>query len=94
MLRISCSPSNGPRPCSHIWLLVVKTLSVEASVLHIGMIIDGLPRMKSVTKANLMEAEGGAPTGIFSHVTVEDQPAVIPDLDKLALSIEKAVYTH
>lgn len=75
-------------------VLVVKTLSVEASVLHIGMIIDGLPRMKGVTLANLTEAEGETPDGVFSHVAVEDQAAVVPDLDKLALTIEKAVYTR
>lgn len=75
-------------------VLVVKTLSVEASVLHIGMIIDGLPKMKSVTRANLTESEGETPEGVFSHVSVEDQAAVVPDLDKLALAIEKAVYTR
>ena len=75
-------------------VLVVKTLSVEASVLHIGMIIDGLPSLKNVTRANLLEADRETPEGVFSHVTVEDQEAVIPDLDKLALTIEKAVYTR
>lgn len=75
-------------------VLVVKTLSVSASVLHIGVIIEGLPKLKSVTPANLAEAEGDTPDGVFSHVTVEDQAAVIPDLDALALNIEKAVYTR
>ena len=75
-------------------VLVVKTLSVEASVLHIGVIIDGLPKLKSVTPANLAECEGSTPNGVFSHVIVEDQAAVIPDLDALALDIEKTVYTH
>ncbi len=75
-------------------VLVVKTLSVEASVLHIGFIIDGLPKVKSVTPANLAETAGETPDGVFSHVMIEDQPAVIPDLDVLALTIEKTVYTH
>ncbi len=75
-------------------VLVAKTLSVAASVLHIGIIIDGLPRLKNVTPANLVEKEGATPEGVFSHVTVDDQPAVIPDLDALALTIERAVYTR
>jgi chemosensory pili system protein ChpC len=75
-------------------VLVAKTLSVAASVLHIGIIVDGLPRLKDVTPANLLEAEGATPDGVFSHVTVDDQPAVIPDLDALALAIESAVYTR
>ncbi len=75
-------------------VLVVKTLSMSASILHIGMITEGLPRLKSVTPANLVEKEGDTAEGVFSHVQVEDQEVVIPDLDALALSIEKAVYNR
>lgn len=75
-------------------VLVVKTLSLSASILHIGMIIEGLPRLKSVTPANLVETKVQAADGVFSHVQVEDQDAVIPDLDALALSIEKLVYNR
>lgn len=75
-------------------VLVVKTLSVEASVLHIGMLIDGLPKLKNVTQANISEAEGETADGLLQHVTVEDQAAVVPDLDAMALAIEKAVYTR
>lgn len=75
-------------------VLVVKTLSMSASILHIGMVIEGLPRLKNVTPANLVEIEGQTPDGVFSHVQVEDQSAVIPDLDALAVTIEKAVYNR
>jgi len=75
-------------------VLVVKTLSTVASVLHVGLLTEGLPRLKNVTPDNLEETEGATPEGIFSHVVVEDQAAVIPDLDALALTIEKAVYTR
>jgi chemosensory pili system protein ChpC len=75
-------------------VLVVKTLSMSASILHIGMITEGLPRLKNVTPANLVEKEGDTAEGVFSHVQIEDQEAVIPDLDALALSIEKAVYNR
>jgi chemosensory pili system protein ChpC len=75
-------------------VLVVKTLSVEASVLHIGMLIDGMPKLKSVTQANITHAEGDTAGGLLQHVNVEDLPAVVPDLDALALAIEKAVYTR
>jgi len=75
-------------------VLILKTLSMASSVLHIGLLVDGLPRLKNVTPANLIEVEAETPDGIFSHVTVEDQAAVIPDLDELALTIEKAVYSH
>ena len=74
-------------------VLIVKTLSREASVPHVGMIIDGLPKLKSATPDNLAEKEGETAEGVFSHVEIEGQAAVIPDLDTLALSIEQAVYT-
>ena len=75
-------------------VLVVKTLSIEASVLHIGLVIEGLPKLKSVTPDTLVEVEGEHPAGVFSQVTIDDLEAVIPDLDELALTIEKAVYTR
>lgn len=75
-------------------VLIVKTLSMASSVLHLGLLVDGLPRLKNVTPANLIETGGETPEGVFSHVTVEDQAAVIPDLDALALTIEKAVYSR
>lgn len=75
-------------------VLIVKTLSMASSVLHIGLLVDGLPRLKNVTPANLIEIEAETPDGVFSHVSVEDQDAVIPDLDELALTIEKAVYSR
>ncbi len=75
-------------------VLVVKTLSMAASVLHIGIVIEGLPKLKNLTPANLVEVEGETPEGVFSHVSVDEVAATIPDLDALALSIEKAVYTR
>ena len=75
-------------------VLVVKTLSSMASVLHVGLIIEGLPKLRTLTPEQLEEREGTKPDGVFSHVEIEQQGAVIPDLDALALSIEKAVYTR
>jgi chemosensory pili system protein ChpC len=75
-------------------VLVLKTHSDSASVMHIGIVINGLPRLKTVTLGNLAEQPGERGTGVFSHVLVDDQSAVIPDLDELALAIEKEVYTH
>ena len=75
-------------------VLVVKTLSMSASVLHIGIVINGLPKLKNITAANLIEADAESPDEVFSKVLVGDDQVLIPDLDVLAMSIEKAVYTH
>ena len=84
------SSENTVPPRSRI--LVVKTLSDAASVLHLGLVISGMPRIRKVTTGNLAEAGDSNAEGIFSHVMLEDEPAVIPDLDTLAVTIEKAVY--
>jgi chemosensory pili system protein ChpC len=75
-------------------VLVVKTLSMSASVLHIGIVISGLPKLKNITAANLLESGKDMPDEVFSEVLLGDDTALIPDLDALADSIEKAVYTH
>jgi chemosensory pili system protein ChpC len=75
-------------------VLVVKTLSDSASIMHIGVVINGLPRMKTVTTGNLEEKETGNGPGIFSRISLDGQDAFIPDLDELAVTIERAVYTR
>lgn len=79
-------------------ILVSRTLSRATSVVHVGFVINGLPRMKHVTTGNLTErpgsTDGAVGNGVFSHVLVDEHPAIIPDLDDLSMAIEKAVYTR
>lgn len=80
-------------------ILVSRTLSDSTSVVHVGFIINGLPRIKTVTTGNLVEQAGSKAEdnnirqGIFSEVSIDEHPAVIPDLDALASMIESAVYS-
>ena len=74
-------------------LLVVKLHGDSSKVMHLGIIISGMPRLKNVTPANLLEVNTDMPEGIFSEVSVDDQNALIPDLDVLAGTIESAVYS-
>lgn len=84
------SHDNTVPPRSRI--LVVKTLTDSASVLYVGIVISGLPKLRTITTGNLAESEPSNAEGVFSHVSVDNKPAVIPDLDNLALAIENAVY--
>ena len=84
------SNDNTVPPRSRI--LVVKTLSDAASLLYVGLVISGLPKLRTVTTGNLAETGPSNAEGVFSHVSVAEEPAVIPDLDGLAVAIEKAVY--
>lgn len=73
-------------------ILVVKTLSNSTSVAHVGLVINGLPQLKKISTGSLVENNTKSSTGIFSHVTIDGQAAVIPDLDGLATAIEQAAY--
>jgi len=75
-------------------ILVARTLTESTSVLHVGFIITGMPRFKTLSTANLIETEQADEEGVFSFVTVDEEPAVIPDLDGLASAIEHAVYRN
>lgn len=84
------SQENTVPPRSRI--LVVKTLTDAASVLYVGLVISGLPKLLTLTTGNLAESGPSNAPGVFSHVNVDGDIASIPDLDGLALSIEQAVY--
>ena len=75
-------------------ILVVKTMTESSSVLHVGFLISGMPRLKTLSIANLAETGSDTEPCVFSHVTVDEQPAVIPDLDELAKTIEASVYRN
>ena len=90
LARTSHDSSVSPRSR----ILVVKTMTESASILHVGFIISGMPRLKTLSTANLAETGSDTETCVFSHVTVDEQPAVIPDLDELAKTIEDAVYRN
>ncbi|KAA9130964.1 chemotaxis protein CheW [Marinihelvus fidelis] len=77
-------------------VVVVKTHSETASVNLVGFLINGLPRMRNITTGNLVEDDSQHEPvgGVFSRVTVDDNAAIIPDLDTLASDIEAAVYTR
>ena len=73
-------------------ILIVKTLSGSTSITYIGFVINGLPRMINVSTGSLVETKIGSTTGAFSHVTIDDRSATIPDLDEIAGVIEGVAY--
>lgn len=74
-------------------ILVIKTLGESTQVNYIGLLIQGLPRLKTVTPDNLVElATDGLPDALFSKVSIDDLEAVIPALGELTLAVEKAAY--
>lgn len=74
-------------------ILVIKTLGESTQVNYIGLLIQGLPRLKKVTPQTLAEVKtDDLPGALFSKVSIDDLEAVIPELADLTLAVEQAAY--
>jgi len=74
-------------------VLIVKTLGESTQVNYIGLVIQGLPRLKKVNASTLVEKQtDDVPDTVFSKVTIDDLHAVIPDLGELTHTVEIAAY--
>lgn len=74
-------------------IMIVKSLSDSARLPYLGIVISDIPRLVNV-KAEQLEHAGdeGKSLGVYCHVTVEEQAAVIPDLDRLSHLITHAAF--
>ena len=87
--------SNETKVTSKSRILIVKTLGESTQVNYIGLLIQGLPRLKKVTADTLVEKQtNDLPNSVFSEVTIDDMKAVIPDLGDLTRIIEMAAYDN
>jgi chemosensory pili system protein ChpC len=74
-------------------ILIIKTLGESIQVNYIGLIIQGLPKLKKITADNLLEKlSNELPDGVFSEVSIEDLNAMIPELGSLTRLVEDAAY--
>ena len=74
-------------------ILVLKTLGESTQVNYIGLVIQGLPKLKKITVDNLVEKlSDELPEGVFSEVSIDDMEAMIPDLGSLTRLVEDAAY--
>lgn len=74
-------------------ILIVKTLGESTQVNYIGLVIQGLPRLKKVTAQSLIEKRtDGLPETIFSEVKIDDLQAFIPELGSLTRLVEESAY--
>ncbi|HEY5777017.1 MAG TPA: chemotaxis protein CheW [Xanthomonadales bacterium] len=74
-------------------ILIVKTLGESTQVNYIGLLIQGLPRLKKVNAETLHEKQTEElPETVFSIVTIDDLQAVIPELGDLTRVIELTAY--
>jgi len=74
-------------------ILIVKTLGESTQVNYIGLLIQGLPRLKKVSLNTLKELETEElPETVFSKVAIDDLQAFIPELGDLTRVVELAAY--
>jgi len=74
-------------------ILIIKTLGESIQVNYIGLVIQGLPRLKKITANNLVEKLADElPEGVFSEVSIDDLEAMIPELGSLTRLVEEAAY--
>jgi chemosensory pili system protein ChpC len=74
-------------------ILIIKTLGESTQVNYIGLLIQGLPKLKKVTAKSLVEEKADKlPKGLFSKVSIDDLQTVIPELGDLTHVVEQAAY--
>ena len=74
-------------------ILIIKTLGESTQVNYIGLVIQGLPKLKKVSASSLVEKQtDNLPDILFSKVSIDDLEAVIPELGSLTHIVEQAAY--
>jgi chemosensory pili system protein ChpC len=74
-------------------IMIVKSLSDSARMPYLGIVINDIPRLATVQMDQLVHTSDERKSlGVFCHVTVQDQPAVIPDLDRLGHLVTHAAF--
>lgn len=74
-------------------ILIIKTLGYSTQLNYIGLLIQGLPKIKTVSAETLIEGQLEIKSkSVFSKVTVDELPAFIPEIGTMTGLIEKAAY--
>lgn len=74
-------------------IAVVNTLNENPDLPFFALVLQGIPQLVGAVEAVVAAAADDAaapPTGVLTEVTVNGQPALIPDLDALERMISEA----
>lgn len=73
-------------------VIVLKALGGDSKRPYLALLIQGFPRLVTVTEDRLtaVATEDAARSGVLSHVRLDEEEALIPDL----LALEKAGYAE
>jgi len=74
-------------------IMVVKSLTESARVPYLGFLVSDIPRLVTVLPDQLSHTgDENKSLGVFCHVMVDDQFAVIPDLERLTHLVTHVAY--
>ncbi|MBT8048040.1 MAG: chemotaxis protein CheW [Xanthomonadales bacterium] len=74
-------------------IMILKSLSDSARLPYLGLLLADLPRPTTIKESTLVETgDEKKSLGVFSRVTIEDQQAIIPDLDRLTHLVTHATF--
>ena len=74
-------------------IMVLKSLTDSTRVPYMGLLMSDLPRPVVVCEPDLQETgDDKKSLGVFSHIRIGEDDAILPDLDRLAHLVEHATY--
>jgi chemosensory pili system protein ChpC len=74
-------------------IMIVKSLSDSARIPYLGIVISDIPRLLSVEMDEVLHTgDERKSLGVFCHIELDDQAAVIPDLDRLTHLVTHAAF--
>lgn len=74
-------------------IMIIKSLSDSARLPYLGIVITDIPKLVTVQMDQLVHTSDERKSlGVFCHVSVQDQAAVIPDLDRLTHLVAHAAF--
>ena len=74
-------------------ILVLKSLSDSARMPYIGLLLGDLPKPVTVGEGSLVETgDEKKSLGVYSRVSIDEQAAIIPDIDRLTHLVTHATY--
>lgn len=74
-------------------ILIIKSLADNARVPYLGILISDLPHMINLTESDIVQTgDEQKSLGVFSRIMLDDQAAIVPDLDRLTHLVTHATY--
>ena len=77
----------------HSKILILKSLSDSARMPFLGLLLSDLPRSVRIADSSLVETgDEKKSLGVYSRITLDEQDAIIPDIDRLTHLVTHATF--